>query len=572
MRQRTVAAKPPRWDPEAELTLLRDLATKNFWYFFLDVFGAGTNPKGEKWIEESVHRPLCDWFQHHVDQWFDDRLNKRNRGKRLAVLVPRGVGKTTLVTSAGLLWMHARDPELSSYIGCESSKLAIKILQGIKAVLDGSDPYALFPKLLGNWETSARQWSSDQATHGARKNTSRKDPSFGIFSVESSITGAHPDVIIYDDPISYERLMTDTNWLNSVWSQVVSLVPVLQSDGLLIWVGTRYDDTDHFGRAFKEEGVKTLNGMDTDSIVTDDEGAWDVYFMSARDKDGKPTCRKVWPDGALTKYEKVDPLRYSAQVLNDPNLSEGNPITREMLEKECVVKSDDVPWGTMKYAALCDTAFWDGRSKSRKDETVVIIAGYPANGSGDVYYIEGYGSNRWRGEDLAKRIVELVQRYRRQGRRFFAITDEVTMAGKKGMWELNLRNYFADAGEPMPMFKEFQRGGHGRKAERIVAFAQMIVHGHVKFVESAPGLNRLIDQLCRIEQMKISRRISDDWADAMSDSIHPELYNPMRQAKFTGRQNPPWERGSMLMEVEGLDMEDFRDDDWRKECPRPPIT
>lgn len=557
-----------RWDTALEAELLKDFAPKNFWFFFCDVFGAGMNPKGQRWIDEKVHRPMCDWFQKHVEDWSESRRDAIGKQKHLAILIPRELGKTTIVSQAGQLWLHLRDPELSSYVGSESVVLAAKILDGIKATLEGSDPFSLFTKLFGDWSGEARAWSAKQVTHSARKNTSRKDPSFGTFSVETSITGSHPDVIVIDDPISYERLMTDQNWLATVNSQITSLFPVLQSDGLLIFVGTRYDDNDHFGTSFRDEGVKTHSGMATDSFAPVDDGVWDVYFLAARDKDGNPIT-KVWNEERLKRYEKRDPLRYAAQVMNDPNLSESNPVTRDQL-MQCVVKPDEVPWGMLRYAALCDTAFWDGKSKARKDETVMLVVGYPRDHSGDVYYIEGYGSNTWRGEDLGNRLVSTVQRYRKQGRRFFAITDEVTMAGKKGTWEANLRNYFHDVSEPMPNFIEFKRPAQ-RKTKRIVSALQFVVNGHFKFVDGAPGIHRLIDQMCKVGQMMVNPRLNDDWVDAFADAFQPELYQPMRRPHFTGRQKPPWERGSQLLDVDGLDTEMFTDDEWAKECPREPI-
>jgi hypothetical protein len=554
------------WDVDLEVELLRDSGRKNFWFFFLDVFGAGKNPKGESWIDPDIHKPIADWFQHHVDEWFAARAEGKGAQKHIALLVPREFGKSTMITQAGLLWLHLRDPETSSYIGAESTALAKKMLDGIKGALDGSDPYCLFTTLYGSWSSNARSWTGVQITHSARRNTSRRDPSFGTFSVETSITGSHPDVIVYDDPISYERLTTDTQWLASVNSQVTSLIPVIQKDGLTIWVGTRYDDDDHFGVAFREEGVRSLSGMKTDSITLDPEGKWDVYFLSARDEEGKPVSEKIWPEPRLKAFERRDPLRYAAQVLNDPSVSEFNPITRAQL-KDCVCKSTDVPWGSLRYAFLCDTAFWDGKSRARKDHSVILSIGYPRNMSGDIYVVEVHGSNTWRAEDFGKKLVTMTQKYRSQGRKVFAITDEVTMAGKKGAWEQSLKNFFADAGEPMPPFMEFSRGGT-KKIQRIISAISFVVDGHVRFVEGAPGIEILMDQMAKVGQMMMAKRSQDDYVDAFADAFQKELYQPMRRSSTT---KAPWEPGAKLLDVEGIDFDEFRDDEWDLSNPRPPI-
>jgi hypothetical protein len=190
-----------------------------------------------------------------------------------------------------------------------------------------------------------------------------------------------------------------------------------------------------------------------------------------------------------------------------------------------------------------------------------------------VYYIEGYGSPTWRAEDFGNRLVALVQRYRSQGRRIIAITDEVTKAGKKGAWRIALQNFFHDKNMPMPVFHEFPRGGKGKdeKVRRIVTAASFWVDGHVKVVEGAPGYMQLLDQMKQIGQMQINRRLNNDWVDAMSDAFQPELYQPQRRADWSGRTKPPWERGSQLMEVDGLDLDEWDTQGWESEIPRPPI-
>lgn len=562
----------PDWDSEIELRLWREAFRRDFWTYFQYGFGAYKNPKGKDWIDPDIHIPMADWFQHHVFDWLQGRKERRGQQKHLAVLVHREVGKTTLFSIAGQSWLHVLDPEISTYTGSERTELSMKILGAIQSTMDGSDPYSLFTKVYGNWANNARKWTGKAVTHAARKNTSRADPSLGTFAVETSIVGAHPDAIFYDDPISYERMTTDTNWLAAVNSQVTSLFPVVQSDGLIVWVGTRYDDDDHFGVAFREEGVASLTGMETDSITVDPvNGKWHVYFMSGRDSkqvsdehpQGKPSTPKVWPEPRLVGYQKRDPLRYASQILNDPTVSEFNPITRDQL-RQCIMASEQVPWSALRYAITCDTAFRDGDKMQGKDETVYQVWGYPRNGSGDVYFVEGYSSNSWRAEDLANRLVATVQRYRRQGKAIFAITDEATMAGKKGAWRMALQNYFHDANERMPNFIIFDRHGK-KKGDRLVNAASFWVDGHVRIVQNAPGSEKLIEQMSKIGQYLVNQKIKIDWADAASDVFEPELYQPMRRK---GPQKAPWLPGARPIFADGLDPVQF-DDEYAP--PREPV-
>ena len=375
------------WDGLAEYELLRDVCRRDFWTFFLYAFGDGASPKGQKWIDPEIHEPLARWYQKHVEEWLAWRREGRVETKHLAVIVHREVGKSRMISGAGQVWLHLRDPEMSSYTGSESLELSKKIVNIMRGVIDGSDPYALFTKLYGDWSLDARTWRADSITHAARTQTSRADPSLGTFAVETSIVGAHPDAIFYDDPISYERLTSDTNWLAAVNSQVSSLVPVLQGDGLLVWVGTKYDMEDHFGIAFEKQGVLSVSGMQSDAIPINPQGNIHVYFLAGRDTtnttnypEGEPTTPKVWPHDRMLRYQKTDPLRYAAQVMNDPSISELNPLTREQIG-QCAVDKSLVPWSSLRFALCCDTAFSDGNKVSTKDETVVVVHGYPRNGS-----------------------------------------------------------------------------------------------------------------------------------------------------------------------------------------------
>lgn len=579
------------WAKE-EWEMYRHLCRESFWFFFLYGFGAALNPKGAKWIDESIHKPMADWFEFHVKEWEDDR--RRNaatmasggapdpKQKHLAVLVHREIGKTTLFTRAGQAWLHLRDPEIATAIGAEKTELSTKMLQAILAVMDGSDEYSLWPKLFGDWSAKARKWAGKEVIHAARKNTARQDPSFVIFGVETSITGSHPDAIFYDDPISYDRMKTDANWLQTVNDQVSNLVPVVQGDGLIVWVGTRYDSRDHFGVAFEEQGVASLSGMQTDSITPSPEGSIHVYFMAGRDAEGKPTTPKVWPEARLKHYEKTDRIKYASQVMNDPGLSEHNIITREQIN-QCIVEAKDVPWNALTYGICTDTAFWDGKSAINKCHTVMIVHGYPRDGSGDVYIIEVMGSATWRAEDFAKKLVSTVQRYRQLGRRIRGISDEVA-PGKSDAWRLALRNFFNDVGEPMPQFFEFKRQNQGErsnKGERMITAASFWVDGHVKLVKPPfgtdpallQGFKVLQDQMIRIGTYIIKpNHTMIDYADCHSDAFDPVFYNPMRrvQARVGGYGN------SQPIAAEGLDVGQFRswnneDRDWMEENPRPPL-
>lgn len=501
--------------------VMRRKCRDSFWHFLLYGFGAYYNPKGKRWLDPMIHKPLCDWFQKHTLNWLEQRKDGKGEALSLMILVPRDVGKTTAITQAGLMWLHLQDPDLSTYIGSERTDFAMDIMSPLKSIMSGEDNHSRFAWLYGNWCDKQRAWSQSQVVHAARVNMSRKEPSFGTWGVESGITGKHPDVLCLDDPVSYEKLAAYSTWLQIVNDHMDSLVPVLPSDGLMILVGTRYHDGDHFGKAISKEGVISVEGMPMPGVTLDDQGRWHAYFLSARDIDGVPTIPSVWSEKRLTDYKKRNTLRYSAQVLNDPMNAESNPITRQQLENR-LVDETQVP-KNLRITFHLDTAFKSQEQGARGDWNAICKLGHSQDGSGTVYHLGSYGSNIWKGEDFGAELIRRVQEARRQGKRVSMITDEQLFGGKQDTWELLLETWFHAAGLVMPPFVALPRGGK-KKVMRHVEAVNFILDDKVYFVKGAPGTERLFNELS-----KIGGSENDDFADAFSDGFNSKCYNVMHR-------------------------------------------
>jgi predicted phage terminase large subunit-like protein len=490
----------------------------NFWDFCRIAWGL---PRSEpdKWAQRAVYmRKLAEWFQFHIDEWMTWREQKRGKQKFLAILVPRELGKSTLITQCGLAWMHLRDPNISTYIGAEKIDFAWDLLAPIKTVFEGGNENSWFDKLYGSWYNKTGLWQRGQFNHILRTNLTKKEPSFGTWGVEAGITGKHPDVLCLDDPISYEKMQSHLNWLETVNNHMTSLIPVLASDGLQILVGTRYGDGDHFGIAVKLEGVKTLSGHKNPEFKPDPLNKWDMFYYSGK-IDGRAALPKVWSVQRMNDFERKDARRFAAQVLNDPTSSKYNPLTYAQAS-QCVIEAKDVP-KNLRIVFHVDTAFRDQQRQTGKDDTVLIINGHDRRGNGDVYFLEAHGSNQWRAEDFRDLFISKLQEYRRKGAFPACWTDEPEPGGKAGTWKLIMESAAAAANVPLPRFIPLPRGSK-QKVSRLIAAASYVVDGHVYFVKTAPGLDKLLDQMT-----KIGHSEHDDYADAFSDSFVPAVYQRM---------------------------------------------
>jgi len=510
------------WDLDAERELWAHICTQSFWWFFRTAWGIDFNPKARSFTPR-IHKPVCDWLDQKGREWIASRREKRPSSKYLALLVPREFWKTTIV-GAWLAWLHIQDPDLSTYIGSETLTQAEMWFLPVKETVKGANPYAWFPWLYGNWESKDRKFTASEVITAARRDASIKEPSFGTWGVVTGLTGCHPDVLDFDDPISYDRLEKDSGWFDTVNAHVDSLIPVLKADGLMIWPGTRYGDGDHYGKGFEKHGVKSVSGMPFPDHATDcirPDGKFEVYFLQGRTVDRVPVFPEQWPESRLIEQEAASSLKYAAQIMNDPSSSVYNPLTMKQI-RDLWIDKQFVPLAALRYTIHCDTAFWFQERQARGDESVIVVFGH-LPGTGDVYYIEGHGSRLWRAEHFVEKLVQIVQRLRGRRHRVSLITDEREMFGKSGAWETLLRNGFHDANMPMPPFLQIQRSGQAKIA-RITNAAGYWTDGHVKLITDAPGVNELVKQMTTI-----GTGAHDDWADAAADVFHKDVYVGMRR-------------------------------------------
>lgn len=501
----------------------------SFWWFFMYAWGAQFNPEGT-FICEEIHKPMCDWFEEKAKHWLERRGTDEAYRLNLAILVPRRVGKSLIFTNVALTWLHLRDPNISTFIGSHTRDFAIELMAPIQNVLNGTDPYSRFSWLYGNWYNKDRTWKNYVLTHGARQNVSRRDPSFGVWGVETGLVGKHPDVLDLDDPTSYEKIGSDANWLQTVNSHIISLEPVIEKDGLMMWVGTRYADGDHFGTFLKREGIKSITGMYmpgqdatfNDKPVLRHDGMWHVYYLQGRDKAGKPSIPTVWDEPALQKFENQDPLQYASQIMNDPSSSIFTPLTRDQLA-QMVVPAEGVPFRNLVYSIHMDTSFKTIESRARGDESVIQLWGHYRDGSGDVIYCGGWSSHRWRIEHFLDKMVEVLRDCAAEGKIVKVITDEKEVGGRQGNWEMTIRNAINSARlRRVPEIILLGRGGK-KKLHRIMNGVHFWVNGHVKLLKNAPGLDSLMEQMAGIGTSAL-----DDYADSAADVFNIEVYSAMR--------------------------------------------
>lgn len=550
-----------KWPLGLERSLLADACREHFWPFLCYAFGVKKNPKGT-WLDEEIHKPLCDWLEKVAREWLAMRASGNQERFYILIDAARDSGKTVIVTKAFTAWLHLQEPDMASVIDSLTMERSMEFAEIAKRLWEGKDPCAYFTWLYGKWE-GPDIWTKKRLVHRARK-LSLSEASLECISVDTGATGDHPDHITIDDPVSRDKLRESGNYIQVANTHFGALFPVLKNDSLLILCATPYVDGDVVTNAIVVDGIKELIGqqlpMEYRKHLRKD-GKWRMYYMPAAGEDGKTLMPKSWPQHELDNYRKKYPAEYAAQCLLRPGAGDQVPLTWDQIQ-ECEVERKDVP-KNLTYTIHCDTAFKHPDRMGQGDESVIEVWGHAQNGA--VYFIEGYGSNRWLSEDFTDKLVMIVQRYKKSGRTIRWMTDDKTLGGKEGVWRDHLQSCFSNAQMWMPPFLELNRRAGPNKTARIAETAGYWVDGHVFLVKDAPGLDQLKWQMARIGVSE-----HDDWAECAADVFHPEVYCPMLPPGADAAPPPPsrpWDRELQTGRISNSDAQDIYDTYFQDEEP-----
>lgn len=555
-----------QWSLDAERELWRDvMAPKGLdthpdalWWFAR--LGWGIDPfiretGGIRWFYEPVHRPFLRWLQNQIIEWKESRRAGNVELWQVGVVLPRDFGKTVTATKIAMLWMHLDEPNMSTVIGSEVHPKAKDFLKPVKEVVRGTNPYAWFCWLFGQWYDPRREWSYERFEHAYRTATGLSEPSFDTFGVDKGITGYHPLAVVFDDPISRNKLRdTGGAWLKSVQIAHDAVFPAVRKDGFYMLVGNRYLIDDIIGKALADDGVLSWDGMppnDPELAKKIGSGRWRVYYLQARDhmnttnyEQGEPVLPCVWSHKRLLQEEARDASDYAAQLDNDPATGEHMPLVKEQVAtmriactaacpKDCSPRQH-LP--AIEYATVhCDTAYRTEDRRRKGDTNVIAVWLHPASRNGIVYFDGAKMDATWRAEDFNDELVKTMLELRRRMIRVRVITADKNPGGLSGLWTSSVKQALEGARIRVPDIIEINR--KTGKDDRIRAAAALWVEGYVRLLEDAQNRARLEYEMLRVGFVK-PRDLSDCSADVFGDEDKDELHWWYRPYYAMGGRDP----------------------------------
>src|SRR5258705_1982997 len=547
---------PNRWFNDSGKTITHP---RSLWWFIHLAWGAEfyfrKHPQHPRWLSESIHGPYLTLLQEHLLIWKEDCLLGGTDRYYLAIVLPRGFGKTVTGTKSAMLWLHLDEPDMSTLVASATEPLSNDIYMAIKAVMSGEDRDSWVCWLYGNWRKGAKEWTKTYLHHGFRQSNNLSEPSFDISAVGIGMTGYHHRIHCWDDPITINKLREGREaYARAVHSAVNASYNALQTNGLMMFVLTRYFDDDVAGKHFREEGIATWSGMDCPHIDMFDKvpfgkGIWHVYFMQTEDElTGEPTHPLLWDKKKNAEAKRRDPKDFACQQQNNPGTGERDPILEHQL-RDLFIDYNEFSYDTIIESASVhiDTAFKSHNTVRTGDDSAIVVWLHDSRRNGIIYlYTELIrASNEWREEDFNDELIKVFLNLRRRVIYVKALTDEKEGMGKFGSYKNRLLSIINGAGCNLSPnnFKQLNRTV--KKTDRVRQtlgywaenYVRVLLHKDISGQWIIPPVVRkFFSQILRIDTIK-----HNDIADAASDVFTPGIWvRPSRQDYQYEGGTDPW--------------------------------
>ena len=351
------------------------------------------------------------------ERWYDTIQDQGNKSG--LIIAPRNSAKSTCWARVAPLWLLGRNPDLRIVLISRTSTLAQINLRFIRLQIESNDRLReVFPyrKLNGRVYglKPSTPWGSEHIT--VENNRNDGVPSVYAVGLEGSISGIRADIIIVDDLIDINNVMTDgqREKVDSFWDSVV--IPSLNPDGRIFAVGTRYHNKDFYARLLEDDMYKENTFM-FPALALDEHGEFvlthkrDEDHNYVFDEEGEPVMEPIsyWPErwsveALLKMKERMGSLAFASQYQCDPSGYAGQIFDPDHLQFYNPTRDLTAVWGNLDFVMSVDpnitedpesdnTAIITGALDRRHEKLYIIdIFAKPLGFVNQVKALKQYGS------------------------------------------------------------------------------------------------------------------------------------------------------------------------------------
>ena len=334
-----------------------------------------------------IHKPLCDMIQD-----FENNT-------RLAVILPRGWYKSTIVTIAYPIWRAVNNPEVRILLTQNTYTNACGKLGAIKQIFETNDLFkTLYPEVL---PTRDCRWASDAAT--VNRKGAYPEATWEAAGTGTQKTGQHYDLIIEDDTVAPDKDNLTGAMMQPTQAEIEKaigyfrlatplLIAPLESQRIV--VGTRWAENDLLGY-----------------IIDNHKHDFQIVTRAVKETDNKPDPKGEiqWPqrfDEKVLKSLEIDlgPYMYASLFLNSPT-----DAANQLFKRDWINYYQTQPLNLVCFTSV-DLASAEKEESSDPDYNVILTAGVnPANGH---IYVVHYTRERMSPSSVISAIFDHHRAYK----------------------------------------------------------------------------------------------------------------------------------------------------------------
>jgi predicted phage terminase large subunit-like protein len=235
-----------------------------------------------------------DWSTVHDD------LSKflRKPSKRKLILIPRNHLKSTVITKCSSIQHVLNNPDSRILIANATWDNAKNFMGSIRKLLTHGSH---LPAYFGRFDSDT--WNADALVVRQRKSI-LDSPTWASAGIDKELTSQHYDRIIADDLVAPKNSET-AGQREKVFEYYLSLFDLLDPEGEIIVVGTRYHQDDLYARILEEN--ESMHN-------------WDVFIRAAYNDDGSILFPEKFTEAQLNEIRSRPrgAYHFASQYLNNP--------------------------------------------------------------------------------------------------------------------------------------------------------------------------------------------------------------------------------------------------------------
>jgi len=421
-----------------------------------------------------------------------------NMHKKKLILLPRGHLKSTLVTVGYSIYRIVRDPSVRILILNATYQMAADFVRAIKKHLQGNQDLI---RIYGNLSEGATEWSENRITLSTAKtgDTGQKESTVTGVGVDSNLVSQHYDVIIDDDLVNRDNINTREQ-IEKVILRYKDSLDLLEPNGQMIVIGTRWDDKDLYDWIMDKEN----------NIIQ----SYDVMIKKAYEGSMEDdSFNALWGDKFDQKELKArlrekGPYEFSCQYMNDPVPDEAATFRRDWFH---YYELDDLRGKLLNKFTAIDPAI----SLSKEaDFTAMITVGIDQWGN---LFVLDIVRGKFTPTQMIHEIFKIGERWHPNEIAIEDVAFQKTLSYSMRE-EMKKRNRYLPMTEVKP--------GDRTKDQRIKSLQPLYANGKIFHCKDVINTNYLEYELSHFPRAK-----NDDIIDAMSYTVDL-LYRPRQRTEY----------------------------------------